>query len=151
MSDTREALKDVFRAEYAKLPPGEYPTGRALIDAILAEFLVIPRSEITGTEYGWRTVGRGVMKVDSRDEAIETARGIRELRRGRGEPHDVEAIERPALPWSVIPLPECPSIAMDVGHAWQADVDTPPGVVGCAVCPATTQWPLPEDGDTDAR
>lgn len=51
MSDTREALADVFRAEYAKLSPGQYPTGRALIDAILAEFLVVPRSEVR-TEYG---------------------------------------------------------------------------------------------------
>jgi hypothetical protein len=46
----------------------------------------------------------------------------------------------------VVPLPECGAVATDGAHAWQADADTPPGVVACAACPATTRWPLPEDG-----
>ncbi len=73
----------------------EYIALRA-VDAILAEFLVISRSDVVGTEYGWRnSLSDQVCPRGERDWALLTAR-----KRGG------EAVERPRLPWSVIPLPE---------------------------------------------
>lgn len=64
-----------------------------LAEQLIAEFLVIPRSD---TEYGWRNGPSGqVCPRGERDWALLTAH-----KRGG------EAVERPALPWSVIPVPE---------------------------------------------
>lgn len=61
-------------------------------ELIGAEFLVVPRSDIDGTEYGWRAwPGDQVCPRRDRASALLTAQN-------RG----AEAVERPALPWSPI-------------------------------------------------
>lgn len=68
------------------------------VSQLLAEFLVVPRSDIVGTEYGWvhDIHGERCEHTDlSKEDALRLA--------GRMG----EAIERPVLPWSSpIPLPE---------------------------------------------
>ncbi|WP_280448424.1 hypothetical protein [Nocardia brasiliensis] len=111
---------------------------REAADAIRTEFLLVPRTEVR-TEYGvrYRTVGEG--RIASADVARHRAEHVYA---GKAVP-----VQRETWTGSWSEIPECPSVTTDGAHAWQADVDTPPGVVGCAVCPATTQWPLPADGD----
>ena len=83
MSDIRKAL--------AQLLDG-YATH--LADLIEAEFLVVPRSGVVKTEYGWRRSpsDTNVGPRKDREAAVFTA----ENRGG-------EAVERPSVPWSVIP------------------------------------------------
>jgi hypothetical protein len=94
MSDTREALARAILVN-AMCPGQEYIAAR-VADAILAEFLVVPRDSIVGTEYGWRQErGWSVVVAHSLD-------AIRHWEETKGG----EAVTRPDLPWSVIPLPE---------------------------------------------
>jgi hypothetical protein len=101
MSDIREALAHAILVN-AMCPGQEYIATR-VADAILAEFLVVPRSDIVGTEYGISDqTNTDVQFVGRRAEAIEGARWRRRF------PGTSEACahERPVLPWSPIPLPE---------------------------------------------
>lgn len=59
MSERREALVALIRAEYDKRPASRYPTEGALADAILAEFDVTPRGEGDDPELGWGPVPFG--------------------------------------------------------------------------------------------
>lgn len=73
------------------------------VDAILAEFLVVPRSEIVGTEYGWRSgPDANVRDAPTRDQAIRQAA---RARAAGGVWSNSEAVEH-VIAWSVIPLPE---------------------------------------------
>ncbi|WP_306365475.1 hypothetical protein [Nocardia sp. CC227C] len=73
------------------------PNWLLLADAVLAEFLVVPRSEVDGFEYGWRArPGDRVHPRDDRDAALLTAQ-----RRGG------EGVERAALAWTPLPDKLC--------------------------------------------
>lgn len=77
-------------------------------DAILAEFLVVPRSEIVGTEYGWQYLLNGqwqTVSTEDRQQAIDNAAYQRDSE-GAEWAAPARAVERPIPPWSVIPLPE---------------------------------------------
>lgn len=86
-----------------------------LTEQLLAEFLVVPRSDIVGTQYGWRYAERAELDepleipVATRlDVAIAAVRHIqqsRELTGWTGMPAP-ELLARPILSWSIIPLPE---------------------------------------------
>lgn len=68
-----------------------------LADVMAAEFLVVPRSDITGTEYGWRFADDdGARRSSERMWALADA----ELNGG-------QAVERPSPPWTPI-RPEVP-------------------------------------------
>jgi hypothetical protein len=73
-----------------------------VVDAVLAEFLVVPRSEIVGTEYGWRR-SEGAVEVNSEDLAGLSAY-IRELT-GEDSGLYFEHLTR-RVPAPVTPLPE---------------------------------------------
>jgi hypothetical protein len=76
----------------------------AAVDALLATYLVIPRSDIVGTEYGWRASPDGnVRPRPSRDAAFEA---VAHVRASGGVWAHSEAVQHPVLPWSVIPLPK---------------------------------------------
>jgi hypothetical protein len=122
---------------------------------IAAEYLVVPRSDIVGTEYGMRyTSEEGRTNTWSSNTAnrAETIRLAESDGSGR-----VAAMERPILPWSPIPLPEdtptvespkCPNPACRNGEL------PPPrelqGYAEMILCPdCNPRPPLPEDGDTE--
>ena len=67
----------------------------AAVDALLAEFLVIPRSDIVGTDYA--VEADDVQPPEYYSDRASAANVA--ARRG------LRALERPVLPWSVIPLP----------------------------------------------
>lgn len=112
MSDpTREALVQVAAVAIYTQQWGSPPSNdaercawrsdaSAAVDAILATHLVVPRSDIVGTEYGIRYTSEDgkastwPSKATSRAEVVE-------LRQP-----GVTVLERPVLPWSPIPLPE---------------------------------------------
>jgi hypothetical protein len=74
---------------------------------ILAQFLVVPRSDVIGTEYGWRYADPGREPrsyVADRETAIEAAVDARMLQRDRGLPVNAEALERPVLAWVPIEI-----------------------------------------------
>jgi hypothetical protein len=85
---------------------------RHVADLIAAEFLVVARSDIVGTEYGWQcTTVDGLPKAKQRvpggrESAIRDARRVRRNQEAEGLAPDVELLSRPVLPWSVTPLPE---------------------------------------------
>lgn len=123
MSDTREALTRLISeaiAVAAKTSAGINPEfdGQIVIDwrhglpdfvaALDALALVVPCSDIVGTEYGVRwvnSVGSVVYEgpYGCLSDAEETAAEIREH---RSKIAVVSRPELPGLPWSVIPLPE---------------------------------------------
>ncbi|MEV6555894.1 hypothetical protein AB0M22_09270 [Nocardia sp. NPDC051756] len=161
MSDIRDEIAEVLYKRGAYCGDCDYETRRCrecdrvlegYADAILAEFLVIPHSDLLGTRYGCEWTHEGQLRRDhahSEGRAVALALEMRAQQRKKGQPVTAVPVSAPIPPWTELPLPgaRCPSIEINGAHAWQADVDTPPGVVGCAVCPATTTWPLPEDGD----
>jgi hypothetical protein len=146
MNDTREALTRLISeavAVAAETSPGINPEcdGQIVIDwhhglpdfvaALNALALVIPRSDIVGTEYGWRQErGWSVVVAHSLD-------AIRHWEETKGG----EAVTRPDLPWAVIPLPE------PVEYVGGCTCDSPGGEfghrTGCGYEPA----PLPENGE----
>lgn len=69
-----------------------------LVDALLSEYLVVPRSEIAGTEYGWRHLWKG-------RQCEHVSASFAEARR-LAEANDVPILQRPVLPWSVIQTAE---------------------------------------------
>jgi hypothetical protein len=78
---------------------GEAGYALHLADLINAEFLVVPRSDIVGTEYGWRHPNEPFAEPCYHDALTEP--DARRLAGRKGE-----ALQRPILPWSPIPLPE---------------------------------------------
>lgn len=72
------------------------PHGQHAADVLLEEYLVVPRSDIVSTEYGMRYSDGVVFGNRDRGRAVRVAERL----------HEVEAVQRPLLPWSVIPLPE---------------------------------------------
>lgn len=102
MSDpTREALERLFR-QY-----GLDGVEDRLAEDVLAEFLVVPRADIVGTEYGYRSSDEDLACLtDDRKDAINGALGRRQWQRDAMFQPTAEAVERPSLPWSPIPLPE---------------------------------------------
>jgi len=81
--------------------------GRRQADAVLAEFLVVPRSDIQSTEYSYRhrlpASGQWCSHLErSRAEALSAAGSVPtgETEWGTTE---AEALERPVLPWTPIP------------------------------------------------
>lgn len=80
---------------------------RQTADAIVERFLVVPRSDIVGTEYAVRHIASDGHEAEysraSRLWAVEDARAWHLDLNSGGR---MDAIERPVLPWSVIPLPE---------------------------------------------
>lgn len=64
-------------------------------DAILAEFLVVPRSDIVGTEYAYSPAPGHVLTPDDRDPVVWMA-----SHRGGA------VVLRPVVAWQPSPLPE---------------------------------------------
>lgn len=91
----------------------QHPIGHVyhLTELISAEFLVVPRSDIVGTEYAYRhapdmPVFRG---TGSADAATQRAAKVREAQQRRGWVPRAEALERPVLVWKPItPASEVP-------------------------------------------
>lgn len=84
-----------------------HPDGYAvhLAEVIAAGFLVVPRSEITGTEYGYQHLpDSGVFVRQSAELVRGRVTEIREAQQRRGIEPLAVALSRPILPWS--PLPE---------------------------------------------
>lgn len=80
-----------------------------LAGLLCARFLVVPLSDIQGTEYGWRYThpdGVRTYSTEGRAEAVEEASYQQRLERDEEVPVTAEALERLVPPWSVIPLPE---------------------------------------------
>lgn len=131
MPDTREALAQLLINELV-FPQRAY----LLTDAILTEFLVVPRSDIVSTEYGTRYSDGDVFGNQDRGRVVRLAERL----------HGVEAVQRPLLPWSVIPLPEdgepTPADA-------KAEEDTTVRCDRCEELGAYCGHPLPEGGGTD--
>lgn len=80
------------------------------VGQLLAEFLVIPRSAVVGTEYGWRFAELGMPEetwlAEDRSAAVGVVRSLqREQARDPIFRPGPQLLERPRLPWSVIPLP----------------------------------------------
>lgn len=91
----------------------EFPNAEAwsehLAELISREHLVVPRSDIVGTEYGYRYQdpkysAETYSTQGSRTQAIEVAENIRSGQIRKGNDVNAVALERPVLPWSVIPL-----------------------------------------------
>lgn len=91
--------------------------------------LVVPRSDIP-TEYGCRYSDEDLANLtETRDAAIEWARERRDWQREAMNQLTAEAVERPALPWSVIPLQvvtPCSDCGLPYGR--QSDCRTCKGV-----------------------
>ncbi|MEV6432613.1 hypothetical protein [Nocardia sp. NPDC051463] len=118
MSETREVLAQLITeavAIAAETSAGINPEfdGQIVIDwqhglpdlvaALDSLALVVPRSEIVGTEYGWRRgPSANVRLARSRASAIEQAA---DSRSAGGVWAASEAVEH-VIAWSVIPLPE---------------------------------------------
>ncbi len=127
MSDIREALARVILVN--SMCPGQEYLARHEADAILAEFLVVPRSDIVGTDYG--------VEADAHlppEYHLDQAVAVDEARR-RG----VRVLKRPRLPWSVIPLPEAVTPCSDCGYPEGRQAD-------CLTCKGV---PIPEDGEPE--
>lgn len=95
MSDPREALVQAMLS-YDANGLTEVPSARGWAEhvaaAVLREFLVVPRSDIMGMEYGWRLdADDGVQPNSAPMWALADA----ELNGG-------EAVERPVLQWTPI-------------------------------------------------
>lgn len=125
MTDTREALARVISDHQltgrisigcAACPGLEFMTAvdhaEHLADMIAEQFLVVARSDIVGTEYGWQcTTVDGLPKAKQkvpggREAAIRDVRRVRRNQEAEGLAPDVELLSRPVLPWSVTPLSE---------------------------------------------
>ena len=79
-------------------------------DAILAEFLVVSRDSIVGTEYAaqWADPGHEprTLPESGKEAALADAAHFRRVQQNKGLPVNARAVERPVPPWSVIPLPD---------------------------------------------
>jgi hypothetical protein len=110
--DTREALAQLLARSRRGVTARVNDNDLHQADDVLAEFLVVPRSDIQGIQYGWRNFdehgGEWVWTCASREVAVADASSARRRDRARGRDPKAEALERPILPWSVIPLPEEP-------------------------------------------
>lgn len=88
------------------------PAGLAeFAKALEARYLVVPRSDIVGTEYGWRFAELGMPEetwlAEDRSAAVGVVRSLqREQARDPIPRPGPQLLERPRLAWSVIPLPE---------------------------------------------
>lgn len=112
MSDPREALVQAMLG-YDANGCTEVPTARGwaehVANSVLAEFLVVPLSDIVGTEYGYRfkepKYSERTQSTGSwRDEAIEVVAYLRNEQTRLGHDLNAEALSRPLLRWSPIPL-----------------------------------------------
>jgi hypothetical protein len=124
MSTTKEALASlIYEHERTgrscigcrACPDREFMNGlehaEHVAELIAAELLVVPCSDIVGTEYGWRYAEEGqpptTWKVpEGEDLAVREVRHIRRVQREQGKAQNAELLSRPVLPWSVTPLPE---------------------------------------------
>lgn len=121
MSDIRDVLAQIAAEAIYTQAWGQPPSNDeerwawradafAAVDAILATYLTIPRSDIVGTEYGWRYSEAGQQArtwiAPDRDIATREAYWLRSRQIEMGRVPDAEPLSRPVLPWSVIPLPE---------------------------------------------
>ncbi|MFJ4653786.1 hypothetical protein ACIP5Y_21175 [Nocardia sp. NPDC088792] len=109
MSDTSDAFRMLLAEHRATSRScfclcGAYVEGQHgytahLAGVIEAEFLVVPRSDVIGTEYGWRLSGdEGPQRNSERMWALADA----EINAG-------EAVQRPALAWlPITPVSEVP-------------------------------------------
>lgn len=106
MSDQREALvQAIVHATEANWDIAEGHAGlSALADALLAEFLIVPRSDIQGYEYGVRSTRGGTRAFVARDSAVVFLAKRREAQIRVVGSSDAEVVERPILPWA--PSPE---------------------------------------------
>lgn len=78
-----------------------------LAAAVDPEFLVVPRSDIVGTEYSWQheyMPGQWMTKYPA--GSPDQARAMAAARLYCHDSGDTRAVARPVLPWSPIPLPE---------------------------------------------
>ena len=78
-------------------------------DAILAEFLVVPRSNITtdyGVRYGEQGEAATVQEGLSRGGAVMLVRAIRRQQAAFGDEPNTELLSRFKTSWCVISLPE---------------------------------------------
>lgn len=112
MSDTRTTLAKLLEdhcfdaVEWGTCECGEeFPNAGAwsmhLARLIDATHLVVPRSEIVGTEYGWRHPNPQAGADALCEHGALTEGDARRLAGNWGE-----AVQRPIPPWSVVPLPE---------------------------------------------
>ncbi|WP_227979945.1 hypothetical protein [Nocardia spumae] len=91
MSDTREALARSLARSRRGITAKVNDNDRNQADAILAEFLVVPRTDI-GVEYGWRTDGDDTAQRSS----------SRCMAAFHAEDTGGEVVCRPELPWELI-------------------------------------------------
>lgn len=100
MSDTRALAQQITDIIQREADPHLIDNYRENLEkaaqAILAEFLVVPRSDIVGTEYALEPYPGAPLELYS-DRAVVI---------DVGERCGLRALERPDLAWSVIPLPE---------------------------------------------
>lgn len=104
----REALAQFLARSRRGVTAKVNDNDREQADALLAEFLVVPRSDIQGYEYAHQysspVGGVWTYPADSREHVLGKV-----AHRRNGDPRPevtYTALERPILPWSVIPLPE---------------------------------------------
>lgn len=105
MSDTtREVLERLFR-QY-----GLDGVENRLADDVLAEFLIVPRSDIQGYSYTVRSTVCGevwyVHEHPDRDRVAASARAVRNAQTAARGSSDAEVVSRPILPWAPIPTEE---------------------------------------------
>lgn len=100
-----QSVQRAIRAEYDKRPPDRYPTEHALADALLSEFLIVPRSSIQGWEYGVRSTVAGQLDdlpvAGGRDRAAEFVEKRRIAQTRLKGSSDAVLIQRPILPWQI--------------------------------------------------
>lgn len=116
MSDTRDRLAEILHKQGAYCGTCDYesrdcPDCASVLEgyatAILAEFLVIPRTDIT-TGYGFQYFTSGqweTVETEDRQQAIDGAAYLRDSE-GAEWPTPARAVEHLKTAWSPIPLPE---------------------------------------------
>lgn len=151
MSDIREMLAKSLahsrRGVCARVSEGD----RAQADDLLAVYLVVPRAEITGIEYGWRDLADPSRTVTcdgaTRDWAVGAAQAAE---RNSDVGRRAEPVERPAMPWSTIETAgtDSPITDAEYGCGYEWDHTIRPGTAECQECGAEIFDD--EDGDADA-
>lgn len=151
MSDpTREVLAELLARSRRGITARVNDTDRHQAGAILAEFLVVPRSDIVGTEYGWRRAPDCIAHLtETRAEAIESAMNLRPAGPAWSR---AEAVERSAvLPWSPIPLPEDGQPCETCGGTGNVACWSPggpcPALPPCEACGPCASCTAPKDGE----